>query len=244
MDASSCKSIQEYRKCGNQCFAFSRRHFGYFPFMKGYPTDQLDIVVDHVPGYLIAPGNPFIAPYCLITLNSYAFPGCREIPVVLQCRDLKKFVLLESSGSLLHYGKSPWQKGIESFLYLFFNNFLQLVSLVVILFLLVNILLILSLVPERLYFTFICFKRFRQFLFKVEGAFPELIIGYISQLVIFLKHLAHVRRDLLDIPFIFVSEEKTEHFIDKIHLYIVLTGPENNPVKLLIFIKLVKNPAF
>ena len=244
MDASSCKSIQEYRKCSNQCFAFSRCHFCYLPFMKGNPSNQLDIVVNHIPGYLIAPGNPFIAPYCFISLNRNAFPGCCKIPVILQCRDFKIFVLLKSSCSLLHNGKSPWQKSIESFLNLFFNDLLVLVCLVVVLFLPVNILLFLSLTPERLHFIFICFKCCRQFFFKVESAFPELVIGNISQRVVFLKHLVHVGRDLLDIPVIFVSEEKTEYFIDKIHLYIVFTGHKNIPVKLLIFTKLVKNPAF
>ncbi|MPM57033.1 hypothetical protein SDC9_103851 [bioreactor metagenome] len=65
------KGIKKYRQGCYQCFSFTRCHFGNFTLVQHYTSKQLHIVVHHVPGYFVTPGNPVILIDSLIAFDMY-----------------------------------------------------------------------------------------------------------------------------------------------------------------------------
>src|SRR5664280_488236 len=127
MHSPACQSIKENRKSCNNCFSFTGSHLCDLPLMKGNTTNELNIIMDHIPGYLISSGNPLIAPKSFAAVDCYAFPCSSQIPVILSCRDLKYTVLLKSFCCLFNNCKSPWNKLIQCYFQLFVDLFFNLI---------------------------------------------------------------------------------------------------------------------
>ena len=58
--ALSSKCIEEDRKCRNQGFSFSCPHFRDFTTVQHHTTDELYVIMDHVPSYFRTCGQPWI----------------------------------------------------------------------------------------------------------------------------------------------------------------------------------------
>src|SRR5450759_5022441 len=105
--------IKKDGQCSYYRFPFASSHFSYFPFVESHSTNKLNIIMNHVPGNFIASGNPLVAPYCSVTIYSYALSGSSKISVILSCRYFKHAVLLESFCSFFNDGKCSWYKLIK-----------------------------------------------------------------------------------------------------------------------------------
>src|SRR4030042_1658798 len=145
MDAPSGQSIQKHRKGGNNCFPLTSCHLCDFSFMKGYTTNQLNIIVNHVPGDLISASYPAVLPVSIISLYGNAFPCSRKVPVILSCRNFQHTVFLEPPCCLFHYCKCRRNTLIENLLQLIINSFFNLVNLIIYILFLINILFCFSL---------------------------------------------------------------------------------------------------
>jgi len=71
MDAFPCQGVKEHGQSGHEGLALAGSHLGNLPFMQRHPADELDIIVDHVPYYLIASCHPAVFPVCLLSLHGY-----------------------------------------------------------------------------------------------------------------------------------------------------------------------------
>ena len=54
------QSVEEDRQRGHQRFTFAGRHFGDFALVEDHSSDELDVVVDHIPGDGVATRNPSV----------------------------------------------------------------------------------------------------------------------------------------------------------------------------------------
>ena len=67
------QGIQEYRECCHKGLSFTSRHLGNLTFVEYHATEQLYIVVYHVPYCVVASGLPVVAVYGLVAVY------CHEI---------------------------------------------------------------------------------------------------------------------------------------------------------------------
>ena len=126
MHAFAGQGIQEHRKRSNQGFTFTGGHFrnhaalflvGFYATVKDDTADELDIVMHHVPGNLIAAGHPVVVPDGFIALNLHevAALGGQEF-VELACRHFHAFVLRQTAGGALHNGEGLRQELVQDVL--------------------------------------------------------------------------------------------------------------------------------
>src|SRR5690606_27113882 len=129
MDPSTRKRVEECRKCSHQRLSFPRGHFGNLAFMEGDTTDDLHVVVDHVPCDLIAGRHPFVEPAGFVTDDLYVGVRGRKRDVVGFRRDFEVFVLFKSPGGFAYDGEGFWQDSRQCLLKVLISVFLQGVNL-------------------------------------------------------------------------------------------------------------------
>ena len=71
VDALSGKRIEEYRQGGHEGLAFSRRHFGDLALVEDDASNQLNVIMDHVPFDVVASGHPMVLPYGLVSFDAH-----------------------------------------------------------------------------------------------------------------------------------------------------------------------------
>ena len=128
MDTLACQRVQEDRKCCDKGLTLSGRHLGDTSHLllvgldasvEDYSSDQLDVVMDHVPGYLVSAGHPVIVVDSLLSVDGHKVMVDAEILIHLGSLNLNGFVLLEPPGRGLHYCESLRKDLIQDLLYLF-----------------------------------------------------------------------------------------------------------------------------
>ena len=103
MDTLACKSVEEYREGRNESLSFSGRHLRYLSLMKNDTSDKLDIVMDHVPGNLIATGYPVVLPDGIVTINmDKILSGSSQISVEISSRNRNGLILGKSPCGRFH----------------------------------------------------------------------------------------------------------------------------------------------
>ena len=106
MHALAREGIEEHRKGGDEGFSLSRRHFRDFSFVQHDTADQLDIVMHHVPGNLVAAGHPMIGIDRLIPVNRNKIRMLHAQVTVKSGRlHDDALILLEPARRTLHNGK-------------------------------------------------------------------------------------------------------------------------------------------
>ena len=60
MDAFAGEGVEIDGEGGDEGFTFTGGHFGDFAAMEDNTADELDVVVDHVPGNHVAAGHPVV----------------------------------------------------------------------------------------------------------------------------------------------------------------------------------------
>lgn len=92
------QGVKEHRKCRHKSLALTGSHLGDLSLMKHNTTDQLNIIVNHVPGHLVAAGDPMVLVDSLVSLDVDKIMIDAERPVEIVGRNLDGRVLLEPAG--------------------------------------------------------------------------------------------------------------------------------------------------
>ena len=103
--APTGQCIQEHRKRRHQGLALSRLHLGHLASVQGHPTNQLHIVVDHVPGHGCARCGPRLGPKGLVALQPHQISARCNVPVQFRGGHLHFAFCGKSTGRLLDQGK-------------------------------------------------------------------------------------------------------------------------------------------
>lgn len=72
--AVSGQCIQEYGEGSHQGFTFTCCHFGNFTFVQYHATEQLYVIVNHVPHRVVAAGVPMVLPDGFVTFDAGQSP--------------------------------------------------------------------------------------------------------------------------------------------------------------------------
>ena len=128
--AVSCQGIEEYRQCRNECLTLTGCHLGNLSFVKNYTTEQLYIVVYHVPYGIVSACLPMVTVYGLVAVDCHEIEVCCKITVCDCCRYNNLFVLCKTACAVLDNGKSLGKGFVECFVELLKHLFLQFVYLV------------------------------------------------------------------------------------------------------------------
>ena len=126
MHALSGQGIQEYRQGCHQGLTFTGGHFGNHAALlligldaaiQDDTADELDVIMNHIPGDDVATGHPLVFPDGLFTLNLHeiASLGGQEL-VKFGSRNRHGLVLGKTAGGGFHDGESFRQELIQDYL--------------------------------------------------------------------------------------------------------------------------------
>ena len=100
------EGVEEHRQGCHEGFTFTRRHLGNLALMKYDTTKQLHVVVNHVPGHLVATSNPMVVPNGFVTIDVHEIVLDGEITVEIGCRhdDIAILCFSKTACSVLYDG--------------------------------------------------------------------------------------------------------------------------------------------
>ena len=129
MNTAACKGIQEHWQCCHKGLTFTGRHLSDLTLMQNRTTNELNIVVHHVPHGLITSSFPMIVVDGFIALNVEEVVAIgSKFTVKIGCCHLDCLILGEAFGSLLNDSKYRGQHLVELILDAVENFFLNLVN--------------------------------------------------------------------------------------------------------------------
>ncbi len=131
VDPFAREGIQVHGQGGHQGFSLTGLHLCYLPLVQGNPTDQLYVVMDHIPGDLFSGGIPGIAPYGLVPVQGNIIRPAGQLPVEFCCIYPYFGVVLKAPGSFLHHSEGFREQFQKCFFSPFVGLFLQVVDLAV-----------------------------------------------------------------------------------------------------------------
>ena len=103
VDTLSCKRIQENRKRRDEGLSFTGSHLGNLSLMEDDTSDDLHVIVDHIPGDLVSAGHPMVLPQCLVAFDLHEVMRSTEIPVEIIGSNFHYRILRKSARRRLHY---------------------------------------------------------------------------------------------------------------------------------------------
>ena len=98
MDSLACEGVQEHRQCCHEGLSLTRRHLRNLALVENDTSDELDVIVDHIPGLLVSSGNPVVFPERLVPVDLHEIVGHAHRAVKVIGSHLDNFVLSEPSG--------------------------------------------------------------------------------------------------------------------------------------------------
>ena len=125
----SGQCVEEYREGSHQCFTFTGCHFRNLTFVQNDTTEQLNVVMNHVPYRIIATGIPVVLVDGLVAFNAYKVFGSSQMAVEFSRGYYDFFVFRKSFGSCFDDRESYGQYIFQCFLVFFENFFLYLIYL-------------------------------------------------------------------------------------------------------------------
>jgi len=105
MHAVTCQRVQEYRQGRYQCFTFTGRHFGNLAFVQYDTTEQLYVVVDHIPRDFVTACNPMVVVESFVAVDFHKVVFGSQVTVKVVCRYNDRFVFRKTAGRIFHDGK-------------------------------------------------------------------------------------------------------------------------------------------
>jgi len=102
MNSLACQCIEEYRESSHEGLTLTGSHLGDLTLMKDDTSDELHVIMDHVPGNLITAGHPMVLPDRIVALDGHEFLSRAEVTVKLCGLYLDDRILGETTGSRLH----------------------------------------------------------------------------------------------------------------------------------------------
>ena len=126
----SGQCVQEHRKGCHEGLTFTGRHFGNLTLMQYNTTEELYIIVYHVPGHFVTAGFPVILPDRLVAFNAYEVASLRsQFTVEFGSCHFDFFIFRESAGRIFHDGKSLGKDFVEHNLILVKHFLFQFIDL-------------------------------------------------------------------------------------------------------------------
>ena len=122
------KCIQENGQGGHQSFTFTGSHFRNLTLMQYHTTEQLYIVVHHVPFHFVTTGNPMILIQSLVTFDADKVVLGGQFAVERRGRYFHNFVFGETTCGIFHDGKYLRQYYHQFFFNLFGNLLVDFVD--------------------------------------------------------------------------------------------------------------------
>ena len=220
MHAVSGESIKEYGQRSHEGLTFTRCHLGNLTLMEYHTTEELHIVVYHVPHRIVATGFPVVSIDGLVALDAHEILRGSQCAVHIGSRHHYLTVLREAACGLLHDGEGLGQHLVECHLVLVEHGGLQLVYLVEELFALLN-LGFFYLGFQLGYLGILLCSRLSDAFLQLLCLSTELIVRQCLYCGISLLDLLHPRLNLTHITRILVSEQLTYKFI-KSHIFVFI----------------------
>ena len=203
------QGVEEDGQGAHQGLALTGAHLGDLPRVQGHTTDQLHIVVEHVPGHGVASGRPGVLPDGCIPFDAdgiRALDG--ELAVHVGGAHAQFAVLLEATRRFLHHGEGFGQYLQQHGLDVLQTGLLQLVDVLVAPFALVDVHLRVGvdLGAQGVHLVVVRFRALLDACFQVGGAGAELVVAQTVQLGVGGLGLLHQRHHLLEVALGFITE--------------------------------------
>ena len=129
MDSLSGKSIKKNRKSSHESLTLTCCHLSNLTLMKNDTTDQLHIIMDHIPGHLVTTGHPMVLPKCIIPFDAHKLLGCTKVTVELSRLYFDDRIFLETACCGLHDCKCLRKNLVKNLLDCLINFLYQFVRL-------------------------------------------------------------------------------------------------------------------
>ena len=129
MHAVARKGVKEYRQRSHQRLTFTGSHLGNFSLMQHHATNQLHVVVYHVPHHFVTTGHPVVHIDGFIALDVDEIVVHGQATVKVVGRHLDGRIVAEPAGGLLHDGKNLGKRLVEYLFNLFQNLLFDFVNL-------------------------------------------------------------------------------------------------------------------
>ena len=113
----TCQCVEEYRECTHKCFTFTRCHFGNFSLVQYHTTEELHVIVHHVPLGVVATSYPVVLIDSLVAIDGHEIVACSQFAVKVVGSNHYGFVLSKTACRVLHNGKYLGQSLIECHLH-------------------------------------------------------------------------------------------------------------------------------
>ena len=117
----SRKCVKINRKRRNQCFSFPCMHLSNFTLMKCNTTNQLDVIMNHVPNDRFSSCIPRVGPNRFISFEVDIVVVLRNSSIKLRGSNLNLCIIDKSSGSFFYHSKGFRKNFFQSTC----NNFLS-----------------------------------------------------------------------------------------------------------------------
>ena len=130
MHTIPCQRIEEYGEGGDKGLTLTSGHLGYLTLMEDNTTEELHIIMHHLPFQVVAACCPVVMIYRLVAIYSHKILGgigCQLTVKIGGCDD-GLLVLTESAGCVLDYGEGDRHNLIETFLIEFEHFLVELVN--------------------------------------------------------------------------------------------------------------------
>ena len=116
VDSLAGEGVEEDRERSDEGLALAGGHLGDLALMQDGTADELHVIMDHVPGDLIAAGDPVVLVYGGVAFDMYEVVIDTEVTVELGGGHLDELVLRETACSGLHDGESLRKDLVEALL--------------------------------------------------------------------------------------------------------------------------------
>ena len=122
--------IKEDGQRRHKCFTFTRSHFGDFTLMQNNTTKELNIVVDHVPRYLIATSNPVVLIESFLSFNGDEVVCSGQFAVEVVSCHLYDFVFSKAARRVLNDREHLGHNFVKRLFVAFENILFEFVDLI------------------------------------------------------------------------------------------------------------------
>ena len=116
MNAFAGEGIKEHRQGGHKGFTLTGSHLGNLPLMKGDTSDELHVIMNHIPLDLVATGFPAVGVDGFLAFDAHEVVIHTDVAVELSCLHYQFRVLLETAGSGFYDGEGLGKDAVKTFL--------------------------------------------------------------------------------------------------------------------------------
>ena len=105
VDATACEGVEEDRQRSHQRLSLPRLHLGRLATVKGHPSDELHVVVHHVPRHRRSRSRPRFLPVGLVAFDGHEVAVGGNLPIHVRRRHLQGTFRSKAAGRLFHEGE-------------------------------------------------------------------------------------------------------------------------------------------